>query len=157
MRFIPACAGNSLAHVSSKRKPAVHPRLRGELHGSGESECRDHGSSPLARGTRPPAQNLQEPRTVHPRLRGEVIYFVTPKRPVAGSSPLARGTPTYQDMGQTLSRFIPACAGNSYFDTSSKSFCAVHPRLRGELNKSLGICFFCGGSSPLARGTHRRR
>ena len=49
LRFIPACAGNSVFGVVPKSAGAVHPRLRGEL----ESDDTKHakGSSPLARGT----------------------------------------------------------------------------------------------------------
>ena len=91
-RFIPACAGNSVARPSWKFKPSVHPRLRGELVVVGTSTAQIAGSSPLARGTLSdpleyaaserfipacagnsriqPEQLLAD--TVHPRLRGEL-------------------------------------------------------------------------------------
>ena len=52
-----------------------------------------------------------------------------------------------------VTRFIPACAGNSYSATQSRKNDAVHPRLRGELRNRYTEPAFAVGSSPLARGT----
>ena len=132
-RFIPACAGNSLGIFESHAKPAVHPRLRGELSiFSSQNTIRD-GSSPLARGTRlclkmclptirfipacagnSPSGNKRPKRdAVHPRLRGELNTYGNGYANDPGSSPLARGTPTLAHLGEQTIRFIPACAGNS--------------------------------------------
>ena len=54
-----------------------------------------------------------------------------------------------------ISRFIPACAGNSFLIPSLSGTNTVHPRLRGELRMSAGKPSKNSGSSPLARGTHR--
>ena len=73
-----------------------------------------------------------------------------------GSSPLARGTPLCQERHNVLTRFIPACAGNSFQKFPLLCLQPVHPRLRGELVSFNTIPSGNGGSSPLARGTPSR-
>ena len=137
-RFIPACAGNSLAHA-----PALAVR-------------RD-GSSPRVRGTPPQALGragigrfipacagnsrvsvesvLAWP--VHPRVCGELQVHCRPRHSQHGSSPRVRGTRRRPADRPAADRFIPACAGNS---------------VGGLL--ILGSLF---GSSPRVRGTRHRR
>ena len=50
-------------------------------------------------------------------------------------------------------RFIPAYAGNSTLNNVTFQTCAVHPRLRGELNYETSSFNPQNGSSPLTRGT----
>ena len=92
IRFIPACAGNSIWRTLSPGNQLVHPRLRGELFILRTNSSISSGSSPLARGTR---QNFESNyplyrfipacagnshrslypyhhNPVHPRLRGEL-------------------------------------------------------------------------------------
>ena len=134
------------------------------------------GSSPLARGTpyNPATYNLSNriipacagntghdatalaPKEDHPRLRGEHSPgHPKPLKP-RGSSPLARGTQVFLLQDTRRMRIIPACAGNTGPDRHRVDFQSDHPRLRGE------HVFFpcrsknCEGSSPLARGTHRK-
>ena len=52
IRFIPACAGNSIWRTLSPGNQLVHPRLRGELFILRTNSSISSGSSPLARGTR---------------------------------------------------------------------------------------------------------
>ena len=73
--------------------------------------------------------------------------------PGEGSSPLARGTLKMNLCIRLISRFIPACAGNSGEYAVVKCVKAVHPRLRGELIFSNSMALLYPGSSPLARGT----
>uniref|UniRef100_E6QU52 Uncharacterized protein n=1 Tax=mine drainage metagenome TaxID=410659 RepID=E6QU52_9ZZZZ len=51
-----------------------------------------------------------------------------------GSSPQARGTHGTLKYFYSVSRFIPAGAGNTRLLFASGSFAAVHPRRRGEHN-----------------------
>ena len=51
IRFIPACAGNSILNVCSTSKDSVHPRVCGEQRDSYRSETDMDGSSPRVRGT----------------------------------------------------------------------------------------------------------
>ncbi len=133
----------------------VYPRWRGELIYSKPSECIPGGLSPLARGTRrlPPAQpwifrfipagagNSGPPlpqkchSPVYPRWRGELAYRLVIAPPQLGLSPLARGTQLPDGHSQTISRFIPAGAGNSLNLMMAVTAWTVYPRWRGELCK----------------------
>ena len=132
-RFIPACAGNSLQASLKIRFMSVHPRLRGELKFDTLPKLNQDGSSPLARGTPyPPNAPAFDRRfipacagnsriieksnrllSVHPRLRGELSIQLCEPTMRVGSSPLARGTHPRKACSLPLTRFIPACAGNS--------------------------------------------
>ena len=173
-RFIPACAGNALRRFAVSRRPAVHPRMRGERGHCAEAACLDGGSSPHARGTqvsgRPDrmamrfipacagnatnAAQLRLQRAVHPRMRGERLPPLPAAPGRTGSSPHARGTPTESSCSHPSSRFIPACAGTAIgFDFANFDL-SVHPRRRGERLDRCADPYGVGGSSPHARGTH---
>ena len=152
-RFIPACAGN-----------AQNIRQLDDVY---------NGASPHARGTRPRsawrlpagrfipacAGNAGQirrrilPQPVHPRMRGERAESPKSVLPRSGSSPHARGTLSILVCLVCAGRFIPACAGNAATDKRGKSRKPVHPRMRGERHKFLGIVLPVAGSSPHARGT----
>ena len=111
-RFIPACAGNTLAAQSLGVRSPVHPRVCGEHIGCAEKQIKNRGSSPRVRGTPrrtnyPLGENRfipacagntalsflsRSPTSVHPRVCGE--HCVLNVRPgiEAGSSPRVRGT-----------------------------------------------------------------
>ena len=92
-RFIPAGAGNRCASHGETRKPAVHPRWRGEQISTRARAMPHDGSSPLARGTAAQAvgqivegrfipagagnraltPRMTPPPSVHPRWRGEQV------------------------------------------------------------------------------------
>ena len=77
-------------------------------------------------------------------------------RSIAGSSPLARGTRGFLHLRAGTFRLIPAHAGNTRSISSSLTACWAHPRSRGE-HDGLNVARAVNqGSSPLARGTHRR-
>ena len=82
---------------------------------------------------------------VHPRVCGEQLTFR--RRHSAGSSPRVRGT-------FVRVRFIPACAGNSFFIARLRGCFSVHPRVCGEQNRARSASY---GSSPRVRGTERMR
>ena len=90
---------------------------------------------------------------VHPRMRGERWPNSPAHTAAAGSSPHARGTLSILVCLVCAGRFIPACAGNAATDKRGKSRKPVHPRMRGERHKFLGIVLPVAGSSPHARGT----
>ena len=176
-RFIPARAGNTALRPPRRRDPPVHPRSRGEHMRTECSRPSSSGSSPLARGTRArpgvgaiphrfiPARagNTDGRRSrrgatpVHPRSRGEHdsrgIGIATPP----GSSPLARGTRQLCMIAKAANRFIPARAGNTSPSRSRGNTASVHPRSRGEHLRHRYPGRPLAGSSPLARGTPRRR
>ena len=131
------------------------------------------GSSPLARGTRPPkpsvaraprliparagnTSNLIGPRkpvTAHPRSRGEHCVRPVGRLQGCGSSPLARGTLPAEVWTLGGVRLIPARAGNTHPYQGGGLFVSAHPRSRGEHRRRRRAGAPGGGSSPLARGT----
>ena len=157
-------------------KKSVHPRWRGEHSPSRATSVSTAGSSPLARGTRLSTQtrsldrrfipagagNTGKPAgarlkpAVHPRWRGEHQATGSPTRASCGSSPLARGTQCSGMVVFSVSRFIPAGAGNTTRMPPSPTSQPVHPRWRGEHRRRLSRIGRFIGSSPLARGTRRK-
>ena len=132
-RLIPARAGNTRYSWRKRRKQQAHPRSRGEHFAPLTSTASRIGSSPLARGTPPylrlrrtrrrliparagntPAhpQRKQSP-AAHPRSRGEHGTCPASRIGFEGSSPLARGTQSGLSSSISLSRLIPARAGNT--------------------------------------------
>ena len=134
------------------------------------------GSSPHARGTRPPAcivgfrqrfipacagnAGTATRRTagdaVHPRMRGERWRASYERDHQRGSSPHARGTRGSPEFPLYNVRFIPACAGNAAARTLLKTSSWVHPRMRGERVVAEGYATAATGSSPHARGTRHQ-
>ena len=176
-RFIPARAGNTHTLRPAAATRPVHPRSRGEHGGRHQAVPSTPGSSPLARGTpsgrrRPerrrrfiparagntvPRQDSPIISPVHPRSRGEHLPRDRDYHLAAGSSPLARGTPGRDPLRAVRGRFIPARAGNTNACTWATSRGPVHPRSRGEHCPTSPVGSSPNGSSPLARGTRRRR
>ena len=133
------------------------------------------GSSPLARGTRVPGRWLRVASRLiparagntvkvlevdiispaHPRSRGEHGAFCPAGCQMAGSSPLARGTPVGLLFVVVSGRLIPARAGNTLGIMDWCRSWWAHPRSREEHGFQYGGVDRLGGSSPLARGTHR--
>ena len=176
-RFIPARAGNTRRPAPRRRVRSVHPRSRGEHAAIQRVTGNGAGSSPLARGTLTgralrftidrfiPARagNTSARRwcatatSVHPRSRGEHPSTKSSLPAHSGSSPLARGTRHRDSQRRGPVRFIPARAGNTCVCVAAAFLIAVHPRSRGEHNQVGWHRPVADGSSPLARGTRRRR
>ena len=173
IRFIPARAGNTERTAKRHWLRPVHPRSRGEHDQGLMMRSSPHGSSPLARGTRPwcarrrPADRFiparagntgrpssrAAPTPVHPRSRGEHEYAGDVGLSACGSSPLARGTQRIRVGRRCKRRFIPARAGNTKSEMMPLCVFAVHPRSRGEHAGTIHSPPSKAGSSPLARGT----
>ncbi len=152
-RFIPAGAGNSGSLTQRLSALTVYPRWRGELRAAATPEVPLPGLSPLARGTRVSSRYCAAPTRfipagagnsafltvripappVYPRWRGELSMRSITVRPTSGLSPLARGTQLPDGHSQTISRFIPAGAGNSHKLVKQTLPGSVYPRWRGEL------------------------
>ena len=96
------------------------PRVRGTLRASASRLCR-HGIIPACAG------NTLEPRTRqgtcgdHPRVCGEHLVNGREQLVLMGSSPRVRGTRDKDFPAAARSGIIPACAGNTLENTSSKS------------------------------------
>ena len=74
---------------------------------------------------------------------------------MTGSSPRVRGTQTNNFPGVISSRFIPACAGNTWIQILIGEIDAVHPRVCGEHHVRFPEKLNGIGSSPRVRGTLR--
>ena len=156
---------------------AIHPRSRGEHILPCGLPYLFVGSSPLARGTpERPRHAIRRHRfiparagntcgrksafgaaPVHPRSRGEHAGCTSGRSCSSGSSPLARGTRLQVRELHDVFRFIPARAGNTDSRAAPGTTPAVHPRSRGEHTHRSNRRLSYFGSSPLARGTPRRR
>ena len=176
VRFIPACAGNSLGCDSRALRSAVHPRVCGEQGQAAPATQDCNGSSPRVRGTEGrPSSSTAAGRfipacagnsigpvigplasAVHPRVCGEQVIEDRPGDRPAGSSPRVRGT-VHPATGRAHDlRFIPACAGNRVQIQGAGSSIAVHPRVCGEQFSGYLGGYPQRGSSPRVRGTERR-
>ena len=130
------------------------------------------GSSPLARGLRPPPRQLRghvriiparagfttisyvlcESLGDHPRSRGVYRRRVRASAQVVGSSPLARGLREPEPRIWFSAWIIPARAGFTLTPATSASSPRDHPRSRGVYHSSASGGHGVSGSSPLARG-----
>ena len=172
-RFIPAFAGNAVLMPLSAEEMAVHPRVCGERQQMIIARPTNTGSSPRLRGTLKGqlagplrlrfipafAGNASAParRTdrvaVHPRVCGERIPCSTQSWSTCGSSPRLRGTPRATPATRSLSRFIPAFAGNATYRLLPVYWATVHPRVCGERMSMPSRAADRNGSSPRLRGT----
>ena len=154
--IIPARAGFTDPRPPSRPSAPDHPRSRGVYSSGGTPSDWDSGSSPLARGLPLLQMICVTFAWDHPRSRG--VYFGSDAIRAAnvGSSPLARGL-----RKNFLTHFgtwgiIPARAG---FTSLHQLLCPQqqdHPRSRGVYASVACASAFAAGSSPLARGLHRR-
>ena len=112
-RLIPAHAGKTQRESSPGRRPAAHPRSRGENGYLSVFRVTGLGSSPLTRGKpvihdrgcverrlipahagkTPPPAGKAGTRWAHPRSRGENGDRLHERHDLRGSSPLTRGKP----------------------------------------------------------------
>ena len=172
-RFIPACAGNTPCMLPALMATTVHPRVCGEHPILVVALVWLVGSSPRVRGTPPsivpfsqdgrfiPAcagnTNISRlrntPLPVHPRVCGEHVPLAGLDPAALGSSPRVRGTPLVCSLRLWPPRFIPACAGNTATNWTSKRSPPVHPRVCGEHHSARAGLPGRSGSSPRVRGT----
>ena len=152
MRFIPACAGNTIVWWAFIDVLSVHPRVCGEHALLQQRRLTLIGSSPRVRGTLAGATQNDSTRrfipacagntlhavnqhvagTVHPRVCGEHTIRLSMIGRKVGSSPRVRGTRFQTQLVVKVKRFIPACAGNTEDATSESTCDSVHPRVCGE-------------------------
>mgnify|MGYP000996192335 CR=1 FL=1 len=173
--IIPARAGFTSVTGSDSWPAGDHPRSRGVYAWYYAVDENGVGSSPLARGllassSIPEAASgiiparagftsgrcrSRTPATDHPRSRGVYHHGRDTLVAQGGSSPLARGLRPEPRVGQLLQRIIPARAGFTIQDISSRSSRSDHPRSRGVYPQRLDAASLIVGSSPLARGLRR--
>ena len=92
----------------------------------------------------------------HPRSRGVYPVRLSTMSSSAGSSPLARGLPADEGRRRRARWIIPARAGFTRSGAATPSRAADHPRSRGVYPCRVDGQGAARGSSPLARGLHRR-
>ena len=174
--IIPACAGSTRLAGDVAGEVGDHPRMRGEHASPTSRRQRTRGSSPHARGARrsgagyegmggiipacagstPPWRRCRRPRGDHPRMRGEHLEPLSVASSLAGSSPHARGAHLPVNRAGVLVGIIPACAGSTMTRFPTRRSGRDHPRMRGE-HATISLCGGqAEGSSPHARGAHRR-
>ncbi len=108
---------------------------------------------PACAGNTRPACKARSARPVHPRVRGEHWRTRCDRKADSGSSPRARGTHKGPIYRVRVARFIPACAGNTWWQRRQIRWPSVHPRVRGEHHAVTCVRGSYTGSSPRARGT----
>ena len=174
-RIIPACAGNVSFPEWTSPGRTDHPRVCGERIRVYHWVVGCVGSSPRVRGTRgrplpkrtderiipacagnaPLVGCTERPGPDHPRVCGERGRELASGSKGGGSSPRVRGTPPSPLNPATLTRIIPACAGNAYGESATAMKTTDHPRVCGERVAMLPVVRVKHGSSPRVRGTHR--
>ena len=174
-RFTPACAGQTPAFAGYFAGSAVHPRMCG-ADGRGLAFLHKHpGSPPHVRG-RPqvhdgfvrlyrftPACAGQtgfgspciSKWPVHPRMCGADAFRSPAALLRAGSPPHVRGRPCPLVAGSVVSRFTPACAGQTQVPRLRHPHQPVHPRMCGADRSQSGAGRFRRGSPPHVRGRRR--
>ena len=111
---------------------SVHPRVCGEQATTITDDASIGGSSPRVRGTGRSAHTRDLRCPVHPRVCGEQFDLTAHLLKILGSSPRVRGTVEAGLRNDFATRFIPACAGNRYFELLYPTAVSVHPRVCGE-------------------------
>ena len=147
-RFTPACAGQTGTSTRRRQGTPVHPRMCGADTGRHWHYMARAGSPPHVRGRRKRSRAKWALRSVHPRMCGADGQLA--KRPFAcrfgvhprmcgaefapessGSPPHVRGRQRRHVHRNGVSRFTPACAGQTPDCPGHKPAFAVHPRMCG--------------------------
>ena len=151
--IIPAHAGNTALGSADSLSGRDHPRACGEHLLPRQKAWGQPGSSPRMRGTPTNIGGLSRRTRDHPRACGEhwTIYELIPFD--GGSSPRMRGTRTMSALAISISRIIPAHAGNTEDPAWTTAQRRDHPRACGEHQSALSAQPDHEGSSPRMRGT----
>ncbi len=138
-RFIPTCVGNMIAAlVCPSNASGSSPHAWGtflhvqQLHSIDRfiPTCVGNIASVRSRGFN---------SSVHPHMRGEHVIANINAITTTGSSPHAWGTCQGRFAQSAHVRFIPTCVGNMISSSTCCAFCPVHPHMRGEHRKHLGV------------------
>ena len=174
-RIIPARAGFTPSPPWSSSPAPDHPRSRGVYSVTASPRSSSQGSSPLARGLRPPGEDHEQaPRIIparagfterrqagpaarrdHPRSRGVYGASSRRRRPRAGSSPLARGLRSCVARLRRRRRIIPARAGFTPPRPQDHRRRRDHPRSRGVYRMLKRVIHLHAGIIPARAGFTR--
>ena len=172
--LIPARAGRSVLPGEFDGLSGAHPRAGGAVIPPPADWTADQGSSPRGRGGQPsylamssrngliPARagrSIARPCAAgapraHPRAGGAVPRSTGAAPRASGSSPRGRGGPPAERRVRQIPGLIPARAGRSNTNTSSKWSERAHPRAGGAVMSTSSFASSPGGSSPRGRGGH---
>ncbi len=125
------CGERAASQHDGRKSAGSSPRVRGTL--SSTAPCRAWGGFiPACAGNAPRAPRRSKDNPVHPRVCGErAIRWCHPGE-AGGSSPRVRGTRSGLDLGGSIHRFIPACAGNARCGRRlDHEYAGSSPRVRG--------------------------
>ena len=153
VRFIPACAGNSVTVSPAVRPAPVHPRVCGELDWAETDANDDTGSSPRVRGTHHRGVKHHRVQRFIPACAGNSAYTLAEAQALTVHPRVCGELAAPWSAGDSHPRFIPACAGNSWLAEPTRCPSPVHPRVCGELIVSRWETCRLRGSSPRVRGT----
>ena len=178
VRIIPARAGFTVFGVHAHGPLRDHPRSRGVYPKRRSASASRSGSSPLARGLRPPRRENHCPFGIiparagfthkggrergrspdHPRSRGVYVARSARSPSTSGSSPLARGLPRHSGSRRSRARIIPARAGFTHRpgrpgpgDPGSSPLARGLPNAHGTHLRDDGIIPARAGFTPAAR------
>ena len=171
-RSIPAWAGETKDDPEIQGVGKVYPRVGGGNPVEKAAGANPHGLSPRGRG-KPRPQGLVnqadrsipawagETRTratrakawrVYPRVGGGNTSTTRRRTATTGLSPRGRGKPTNKKFNKTLTRSIPAWAGETVIRNSSTAKYWVYPRVGGGNPRNFPPAAAPRGLSPRGRG-----
>ena len=144
-------------HVSPsslrRRSPGSSPHVRG-APGKGQPRVVRVGIIPACAGSTLAHTAVQPKPWDHPRMCGEHRIRFPAHDCNSGSSPHVRGARPSRFPRRRRIGIIPACAGSTPSETTSRWRYRDHPRMCGE--HKIGVACIAGrmGSSPHVRGAH---
>ena len=112
-RITPACAGKTVARMSTRRESRDHPRMRGEDPATTPSAKPAAGSPPHARGRLAYDGSFILDWRITPACAGKTSFVCVVTEPTLGSPPHARGRRIRLPIYETVLRITPACAGKT--------------------------------------------
>ena len=127
------------------------PRARGKPRYAGEL-CEMGGNIPACAGKTECSIDRAGEAGEHPRVRGENFCRSMSYSCYLGTSPRARGKRATGGNDGGRGRNIPACAGKTFIDLTSRFNRQEHPRVRGENWRLKDELQRLQGTSPRARG-----
>ena len=152
--IIPAYAGNTIQMRKAIFNNRDHPRVCGEHPWYLTSTPSGWRIIPAYAGNTPKRRSVAPRSRDHPRVCGEHDIAWCSLRRSAGSSPRMRGTPRRMGRAIRPEGIIPAYAGNTQSETTSRWRSRDHPRVCGEHDPPVNGSDSFVGSSPRMRGTH---
>ena len=145
------CGGTTLAHNSQPAGRGLSPRVRGNLVSGVKLNARVR-SIPACAGEPARYGRGAEDDRVYPRVCGGTADIIFVCQPAKGLSPRVRGNHPTPTQTPTGTGSIPACAGEPWPSSSTKSKSRVYPRVCGGTIAGGRGGIAADGLSPRVRG-----